>query len=129
MRKQRRPLELFLTAILPVAVLLIGFFTFSLHAGLRPGLETAYPSASGDYYRSPGKDGKYFGPQIYSDTLNGGRFNNGFEIVYTNESGTISVSSSPSTVNWSLYQCWEFSSEHDLPPWGTTYSFIRHYND
>lgn len=25
----------------------------------------------------------YFGPEIYSDTLNGGRFNNGFEIVFT----------------------------------------------
>ncbi len=30
MRKQRKPLDLILTALLPVAVLSIGFFTFSL---------------------------------------------------------------------------------------------------
>ncbi len=123
MRKQRRPLELFLTALLPVAVLLIGFFTFSLKAALNSG-ESANPAASGDYYRSPGKDGMYFGPEIYSDTLNGGRFNNGFEIVFTNEMGSVYASSIPNAINWRRHQSWYFSTEHDAPPWGTTYSYI-----
>ena len=122
MRKQRRPLELFLTAILPVMVLSFGFFTFSIKTGLNSG-ETASPSASGDYYRSPGTDGMYFGPEIYSDTLCGGRFNEGFQIVWTNESASVSASI-PNAVNWNRHQSWYFSDNHDLPPWGTTYSYI-----
>ena len=124
MRKPRKPLELFLTAILPVAVLSIGFFTFSLKAKIYPGIEDAYPDESGAYYRTPGKDGMYFGPEIRSDTLTGGEYNEGFEITHTNENAHISVSSKPSTVIWSRYQVWRFSTNHDAPPWGTIYSHI-----
>lgn len=119
----RKPLELILTALFPVAVLSIGFFTFSSKAGLNSG-ESAVPAASGDYYRAPGKDGMYFGPEIYSDTLNGGRFNNGFEIVAANESAGVSASSIPNAVSWYRNQVWAFSEEHEAPPWGTTSSYI-----
>lgn len=128
MRKQSKPLELIMTALLPVAVLSIGFFTFSIRAALNSG-ESAYPEESGDYYRYPGKDGMYFGPEIYSDTLNGGRFNNGFQIVYTNENGYVSASSTPNAVSWYRNQVWSFSDDHDLPPWGTTSSYISLRDD
>ncbi|RKU14780.1 hypothetical protein C6501_07740 [Candidatus Poribacteria bacterium] len=128
MRKPRKALDLILTALLPVAVLSIGFFTFSLKAGLTPGLETAYPTAAGPYYRydpdNPNPEDMYFGPEINNTTLNGGDWNQGFEITYTNENAYISVSSKPGTVNWSRNQVWNFSTNHDAPPWGTTYAYI-----
>ncbi len=126
----RKRLELILTALLPVAVLSIGFVTFSSKAGLNSN-ETASPKASGDYYRAPGKDGMYFGPEVYSSTLNGGPFNNGFEIVYTNECGSVSASSTPNAVSWHRNQVWSFSTdpEHDTPPWGTTSSYIALRDD
>ncbi len=69
-RKQQ--LDLIIAALLPVSVLGIGFLVFSTMAALNPG-ESANPAASGDYYRTPGKDGKWFGPEVLSDTLCAGQ--------------------------------------------------------
>ncbi len=118
----RKQLELILTALLPVMVLVIGFFVATSKAGLN-NVETADPAEAGPFYRTPGSehDGEemHFGPEIYSTTLcpGGDDFNVGFDIYVTWENADVWIPQIPNAVHWYRFQRWDFTSEDT--PWGT----------
>ena len=112
---------LILAAFLPMAVLVVGSLVFPVGAGIH-GVnrqegriilsETASPTGSGAYYRRPGRDGKWFGPEVESQVLCPGvrlTDNTGFDITYTREDASIYPSSSFSShIDWSRRQTWRF---------------------
>ena len=85
----RKNLDLILDAFLLVLVLGIAFWNSHARARLNPG-ESANPPSSGSYYRTPGVNGTWFGPELNSLTLCAGvhnPYNNRgqFDIVETIE--------------------------------------------
>jgi len=120
-RKQQ--LELIIAALLPVCVLGIGFLVFSARAGLVAG-ESATPVGSGAYYRNPGSNNKWFGPEVHSETLCAGvnsQYNQGFDIIRTEENASVVASNTPHAVDWYRTQYWTFGS---APPWSNNSSTI-----
>ena len=117
----RKQLELILTALLPVMVLVIGFFVVTSKAEINRNRETADPELAGDYYRYPGKDGKYFGAEVNSSLLCG--TTTGFTINATSESATVSASDIPAAVDWNREQVWSFGG---TTPWETDSATITY---
>ena len=112
-------------------VLVIVFWTTYARARLNPG-ESAKPANSGFYYRTPGVNGKWFGPEINSLTLCPGvhnPFNNRgqFDIIETIENAAVSRSSIRGALHWYRGQRWYFST--DDTPWGTNFSYITLRDD
>jgi len=64
----RKNLDLIFDALLVMVVVGIGFWSSHARARLNTG-ERAHPANSGFYYRTPGVNGKWFGPEINSLTL------------------------------------------------------------
>ena len=117
----RKQLELILTALLPVMVLVIGFFVVTSKAEINRNRETADPELAGDYYRYPGKDGKYFGAEINSSLLCGTI--TGFNINATSENATVSASDISGAVDWNREQVWSFNA---TTPWETDSATITY---
>ena len=127
----RKNLDLLLNILLLLIV--IGVISWTKFAGakLNPG-ERANPAASGKYYRTPGQDRKWFGPEVNSLTLCEGvhnLYNNRgfFDIVETIENAVVSKSSIRGALHWYRRQKWVFSS--DKTPWGTNESIITLNDD
>lgn len=124
----RKQLELILTALLPVVVLVVGFFAITSRADLTT---VVIPEGATAYYGKPGVDGKYFGKEIESTDLCG--ITNEFEIYTTSETADVFDSSIPDEIWWYRVQRWDFSS--DDTPWGTnnattnTYGLLNIYGD
>ena len=64
----RKNLDIIFDAFLLLTVLSIAFWNTYARARLNPG-ERAQPANSGFYYRTPGVNGKWFGPELNSLTL------------------------------------------------------------
>ena len=127
----RKNLDLIFNAFLLIVVLAIGFWNTYARARLNPG-ERAQPASSGSYYRTPGVNGKWFGPELNSLTLCEGvhnPYNNRgqFDIVETIESAAVSRSSIRGALHWYRGQQWRFAA--DDTPWGTNYSYITLHDD
>ncbi len=127
----RKNLDLIFDGFLLVLVLGIAFWNSHARARLNPG-ERAHPPSSGSYYRTPGVNGMWFGPELNSLTLCEGvhnPYNNRgrFDIVETIESAAVSASRIRGALHWYRGQWWYFST--DDTPWGTNYSYITLYDD
>ena len=64
----KKNLDIIFDAILLVIVLGIAFWSTYAGARLNPG-ERANPASSGSYYRTPGVNAQWFGPELNSLTL------------------------------------------------------------
>ena len=133
MRKRTLPKnwDLIFDAFLLVVVLSIGFWNTYAKARLNPG-ERAQPANSGFYYRTPGVNGTWFGPEVNSLTLCAGvhnPYNNRgrFDIVETIENATVSASRIRGALHWYRGQQWRFSTNDT--PWGTNFSYITLRDD
>ena len=127
----RKNLDLIFDAFLLILVLGIVLWNNQARARLNPG-ERAHPPSSGSYYRTPGVNGMWFGPELNSLTLCEGvhnPYNNRgqFDIVETIESARVSASRIPGAAHWYRGQWWYFGT--DETPWGTNYSYITLYDD
>ena len=127
----RKNLDLIFDAFLLVLVLIIAFWNSHAGARLNPG-ERADPPSSGAYYRTPGVNGMWFGPELNSLTLCSGvhnPYNNRgqFDIVETIENATVSASRIRGALHWYRGQQWRFSTGNT--PWGTNFSYITLYDD
>jgi len=127
----RKNLDLIFDGFLLITVLGIGFWSTFVNARLNPG-ERAQPASSGAYYRTPGTNGMWFGPEINSLTLCSGvhnPYNNRgrFDIVETIENATVSASNIRGALHWYRGQKWGFGTTGT--PWGTNYSYITLRDD
>lgn len=127
----RKNLDLIFNAFLLLAVLGIAFWSTFAKAKLNSS-ERAEPAASGAYYRTPGKNGKWFGPEVNSLTLCEGvhnPYNNRgfFDIIETIENAVVSKSSIQGALHWYRRQKWGFAT--DETPWGTNVSYITLHDD
>jgi len=127
----RKNLDLIFNGLLLLIVLGIAFWSTFAKAKLNSN-ERAEPSASGAYYRTPGKNGKWFGSEINSLTLCKGvhnQFNNRgfFDITETIENAVVSKSKINGALHWTRRQKWVFADENT--PWGTDVSIIMLRDD
>ncbi|MCY4404502.1 MAG: hypothetical protein OXD54_18205 [Candidatus Poribacteria bacterium] len=127
----RKNIDLIIDAFLLIAVLGIAFWSTYAKAKLNPS-ERAEPGDSGAYYRTPGKNGRWFGPEINSLTLCKGvhnPYNNRgfFDIIETIENAVVSKSRINGALHWYRRQEWKFAN--DDTPWGTNYFYITLSDD
>lgn len=127
----QKNLDLIFDVFLLFVVLGVAFWSTFAKAKLNPG-ERAEPAASGVYYRTPGKSGMWFGPEINSLTLCEGvhnQYNNrgSFNIIETIENAVVSKSSIDGALHWYRRQKWGFAD--DKTPWGTNVSYITLNDD
>lgn len=127
----RKNLDVIFNGLLLLIVLGAAFWGRFAGAKLNPG-ERADPRASGEYYRTPGKNRKWFGPEVNSLTLCEGvhnLYNNRglFDIIETIEIAVVSKSNIPRALHWHRRQKWGFAS--DETPWGTNVSYITLHDD
>lgn len=105
----QKRLELFLTALLPIVVLVVGFFAVSSKAGLDTDVS---PEGARPFY-GPG-----FGKEVTSDQLcPPSDPDEGFDIYQTSETATVSDTRHRDLIRWHRSQRWDFMS--DNTPWGT----------
>ena len=126
----RKNLDLIFNGLLLLAILCVAFWGKFAGAKLNPQ-ERAEPAASGAYYRTPGKNRKWFGPEINSLTLckvHNPYNNRGFfDITETIENAVVSKSSIKGALHWYRRQEWSFADEKT--PWGTNYSYLTLHDD
>ena len=127
----RKNLDLVFNALLLLIVLGVAFSGRFVGARLNSS-ERAQPAASGAYYRTPGKNGRWFGPEVNSLTLCEGvhnPYNNRgfFDIVETIENAVVSASRIPGALRWYRGQKWVFGTADT--PWGTNTSYITLHDD
>lgn len=127
----RKNIDIIFDMFLLFIVLGVVFWSTFAKAKLNPG-ERAEPAASGAYYRTPGKNRKWFGPEINSLTLCEGVhniYNNRgfFNIIETIENAVVSKSSIDGALHWYRRQKWGFAD--DETPWGTNVSYITLHDD
>ena len=127
----RKNIDIFLNLLLLCVVLCVGFWSTYAKAKLNPQ-ERAVPAASGTYYRTPGKNNRWFGPEISSLTLCKGVhniYNNRgyFDIIETIENAVVSKSRINGALHWYRRQVWRFAD--DETPWGTNQSIITLNDD
>ncbi len=130
-KKNHEYLNVLVAVLLPIVVLAIGFWGTLARARLNPG-ESAKPFGSGSYYRTPGKGGQWFGPEVNSLTLCPGvhnPYNNRglFDIAETIEQAEVSASRIRGALHWYRAQKWYFRTSHT--PWGTNYAYITLRDD
>ncbi len=131
MRKIYTYPDILFAALLSAVILAIAFWNTYARARLNPG-ETAEPRAAGAYYRTPGRNGQWFGPEVNSLTLCSGAhtpYNNRgfFDITETIERAEVSPSRIPRALHWYRAQKWYFAT--DRTPWGTNYAYLTLRDD
>lgn len=131
----RKRLVLILATLVTVSAVILGTLILSTRAAVTDE-DTYYPpAAGGNYYGSPGAvdanddsytQPKYFGPEIFSNTLCSGdsTYNHGFDITYTRETANLSLESSNS-VKWTRDQIWRFGTDPPTPWGGYTFTITR----
>ena len=127
----QKNLDLIFNVFLLIVIISVALWGKFAGARLNPQ-ERADPPASGAYYRTPGKNGKWFGPEINSLTLCKGThnlYNNRgfFDIVETIENAVVSKSKIRGALHWYRRQKWTFAD--DNTPWGTNVSIITLHDD
>ena len=131
MRKIYTYQDILFAALLPTVILGIALWNTYARARLNPG-ETAEPRDAGAYYRTPGRNRQWFGPEVNSLTLCPGvhnPYNNRgfFDIPEIIERAEVSPSRIRGALHWHRAQRWYFAT--DRTPWGTNYAYITLRDD